>query len=115
VRTLCKQCSEPHNALPEVVEQMGLRRFTKADPVVLYKPVGCPACSGTGYLGRICIIEMLTMSDTIRSLVMRHATAGELRAAAIAEGMETMFENGLRKSLAGTTTIEEVLRVTREE
>ena len=44
-----------------------------------------------------------------------HATAGELRAAAIAGGMETMFENGLRKALAGQTTIEEVLRVTRED
>ena len=49
------------------------------------------------------------------SLIMRHATAGELRAQAIAEGMETMFENGLRKSLDGVTTIEEVLRVTRED
>ena len=115
VRTLCKQCREPHAALPEVIDQMGLRRFTKADDIILYKPVGCPACGGTGYFGRICIVEMLTMSDTIRSLIMRHATAGELRAAAIAQGMETMFENGLRKSLAGTTTIEEVLRVTREE
>ena len=72
-------------------------------------------CAGTGYWGRICIIEMMTMTDGMRSLIMRHATAGELRAAAIAEGMETMFENGLRKSLAGVTTIEEVLRVTRED
>jgi general secretion pathway protein E len=55
------------------------------------------------------------MSDGLRSLIMRHATAGELRAAAVAAGMETMFENGLRKSLAGITTIEEVLRVTRED
>ena len=55
------------------------------------------------------------MTDTIRSLIMRHATAGDLRPAAIMEGMETMFENGLRKSLAGITTIEEVLRVTRED
>jgi general secretion pathway protein E len=46
---------------------------------------------------------------------MRHATAGDIRAAAIMEGMETMFENGMRKSLAGVTTIEEVLRVTRED
>jgi len=115
VRTLCGKCREPHAALPEVIEQMGLRRFTKQEPVMLYKPVGCAACSGTGYFGRVCIIEMMTMNDGIRSLIMRHATAGEIRAAAIKEGMETMFENGLRKSLAGVTTIEEVLRVTREE
>ena len=58
---------------------------------------------------------MMVMTDTIRALIMRHATAGELRTAAIQGGMETMFENGLRKALAGQTTIEEVLRVTRED
>jgi general secretion pathway protein E len=115
VRTLCPKCREPHPALPEVIQQMGLRRFSPAGEIVLYKPVGCADCAGTGYFGRICIIEMLTMSDAIRSLIMRHATAGEIRMAAISEGMETMFENGLRKSLAGITTIEEVLRVTRED
>ncbi len=115
VRTLCDKCREPYRALAEVIAQMGLRRFKPAGDITLYKPVGCPECAGTGYFGRVCIIEMLLVTDTIRSLIMRHATAGELRAAAIAEGMETMFENGLRKSLAGITTIEEVLRVTRED
>ena len=115
VRTLCPKCREPHKALPEVVEQMNLRRYVPQGEVVLYKAVGCPECAGTGYWGRICIIEMLTMSDNIRSLIMRHSTAGDLRSAAIMEGMESMFENGLRKALAGTTTIEEVLRVTRED
>lgn len=55
------------------------------------------------------------MSDAIRSLVMRHVTAGEIRQQAIAEGMQTLYENGLRKAVTGVTTIEEVLRVTREE
>jgi general secretion pathway protein E len=115
VRNLCTKCREPHTALPEVVEQMGLRRFQPQGEIRLYRPVGCPECANTGYLGRICIVEMLTVTDTIRSLIMRHATAGEIRSAAVAEGMETMFENGLRKSIAGVTTIEEVLRVTRED
>ncbi len=115
VRTLCPKCREPHKALPEVVEQMSLRRYVPQGDVVLYKAVGCDECAGTGYWGRICIIEMMTMSDNIRSLIMRHSTAGDLRSAAIMEGMETMFENGLRKALAGVTTIEEVLRVTRED
>jgi general secretion pathway protein E len=115
VRTLCQHCREPYHALPEVVEQMGLKRYAPAGDVTLYRPKGCPECGGTGYFGRVCIIEMLVMTDTLRSLIMRHATAGEIRTAAIAEGMETMYENGLRKSLAGLTTIEEVLRVTRED
>src|SRR5688572_1794088 len=115
VRTLCPKCRQPYRALPEVVEQMNLKRYVASGDVTLYHPVGCEECAGTGYWGRICIIEMMTISDNIRSLIMRHATAGDIRAAAIMEGMETMFENGLRKSLAGITTIEEVLRVTRED
>jgi general secretion pathway protein E len=115
VRTLCQHCREPHAALPEVVEQMNLRRYVPTGEITLYKPVGCDQCAGTGYWGRICVLEMMQVNDNIRSLIMRHATAGDLRAAAIMAGMETMFENGLRKSLAGITTIEEVLRVTREE
>ena len=115
VRTLCPKCREPYRALPEVVDQMGLKRYANSDDIVLYKPVGCSECAGTGYWGRICIIEMMIMSDHLRSLIMRHSTAGDLRAAAVSEGMETMFENGMRKSLAGITTIEEVLRVTRED
>jgi general secretion pathway protein E len=115
VRTLCPKCREPHRALPEVIEQMNLRKWVPQGEVTLYKPVGCPECAGTGYWGRVCIIEMMEMTDDIRSLIMRHATSGEVRAQAIREGMETMFENGVRKSLAGLTTIEEVLRVTRED
>ncbi len=115
VRTLCVHCRESHVALPEVVEGMQLRRFTKDAEVRLYRPVGCEACGGTGYSGRVSIVELLTMTDTIRAMVMRHVTAGEVRQKAIAEGMQTMFENGLAKVVAGTTTIEEVLRVTREE
>ena len=115
VRTLCQKCRQPYKALPEVIEQMNLRRYVPDGEIVLYHPGGCAECANTGYWGRFCIIEMLTMSDNIRSLIMRHSTAGDIRAAAIMEGMETMFENGLRKSLAGITTIEEVLRVTRED
>lgn len=115
VRTLCTHCREAHPALPEVVEEMQLRRYTQADPVLLYRPVGCNECGGTGYMGRISIVELLVMSDTIRSMIMRHVTAGEIRQQAIAEGMQTMYENGLSKTVVGVTTIEEVLRVTREE
>ena len=115
VRTLCTQCRQAYPALPEVVEEMQLKRYTENDPIMLYRPVGCDHCGGTGYMGRLSILEMLVMSDAIRSMVMRHVTAGEIRQQAIAEGMQTMYENGLRKAVAGVTTIEEVLRVTREE
>jgi len=115
VRSLCAHCREPYAALPEVVAQMGLGRFVTGGGVTLHRAVGCKHCSGTGYFGRLGILEMLPMTDRIRSLVMRHANSADLRAAAVEEGMETMFENGLRKAVEGRTTIEEVLRVTRED
>jgi len=115
VRALCAHCRKPYRALPEVIEQMGLRRFAPQGEVTLYHPVGCDHCSGTGYHGRLGIMEMLPMTDRLRSLVMRHANSTDLRAAAVEEGMESMFENGLRKAVAGVTTLEEVLRVTRED
>jgi len=115
VRSLCAHCRKPYRALPEVVGQMGLERFAGPGEVTLYHPVGCEHCSGTGYHGRLGIMEMMPMTDRIRSLVMRHANSTDLRAAAVEEGMESMFENGLRKAVAGVTTVEEVLRVTRED
>ncbi len=115
VRVLCSHCKEPYQPVEEVVEQMALRRFTKAKSLTLYHGKGCEHCGHTGYFGRLSIIEVLPMTDTLRSLIMRHATASELREAAIAEGMETMYENGLKKAVEGVTTLEEVLRVTRED
>ena len=115
VRTLCTLCRQSYPALPEVVQEMQLKRYTAADPVLLYHPVGCVECGGTGYSGRVSIVELLVMSDTIRSMVMRHVTSGEVRQQAIVDGMQTMYENGISKAVAGVTTIEEVLRVTREE
>jgi len=114
VRTLCPHCKEAHTALPEIVEQMGLSRFTSDKEITLYRPKGCPQCAHTGYSGRISIMEMLTVTDPLRSLVMKHATATDLRNEAVREGMLTMYEDGLRKAVRGVTTFEEVLRVTRE-
>jgi general secretion pathway protein E len=117
VRVLCSHCKTSYQPVEEVVEQMGLRRFsfTKNSNVTLFHSKGCDKCGHSGYHGRACIMEVLVMTDSLRSLIMRHATAGDLRTAAIAEGMETMYENGLRKAVSGVTTIEEVLRVTRED
>ena len=115
VRTLCRECRRAYRALPEVVAETGLGRFVKAGgEVTLFEPVGCEACARTGFIGRVAIMEIMPMSDGIRSLVMRHANSGEIQKQAAAEGMMAMYDHGLRKVLAGTTTLEEVLRVTRE-
>jgi general secretion pathway protein E len=116
VRTLCAQCKEAYVALPELVEEMGLRKFaTDGGDIKLYHAKGCGECAHTGYIGRISIMEMLPMTDALRSLIMRHATSTDLRAEAIKGGMVSMYEDGVRKAVAGTTTFEEVLRVTRED
>ena len=115
VRTLCPQCKESYVALPELVEQMNLRRYSSEREITLWHARGCTHCANTGYIGRISILEMMPMTDALRSLVMKHATATDLRAEAIREGMVTMYEDGLRKALKGVTTFEEVLRATRED
>ena len=76
--------------------------------------MGCVACSGTGYRGRMAIIEFLPMTDSIRKLIMAHEEAGAIQKLAVAEGMQTLYENGLVKVVEGVTTLEEVMRVTTE-
>lgn len=114
VRRLCVHCRKPYEALPEVVKEMKLRRYVPEGPVILYTPIGCAACSGIGYLGRMAILEFLVMSDPLRRLVLAHSEANRIQDKAVEEGMETMYEDGLRKALSGLTTIEEVLRVSTE-
>ena len=115
VRKLCPHCREPYVALPELVAQMRLARFSREERITLWHAKGCSQCANTGYIGRICITEMMPMTDGLRSLVMKHATAGDLRAEAIRAGMATMYEDGLAKAVKGVTTFEEVLRATRED
>jgi general secretion pathway protein E len=114
VRTLCPACREPYRPLPEQTQQFRLERFTNGCEPSLYRAVGCEQCGGTGYRGRIAIVELLVMSEPLRRLVLAHAEAGKIAQQAAAEGMRTMFEDGLVKALAGTTTVEEVARVTQE-
>jgi general secretion pathway protein E len=115
VRLLCTQCRQPYPALPELADELRLHRFSDTCDITLYKPIGCEQCGGTGYRGRAAIMEFLVMSDPLRRMVLKHADAGELQAAAQKEGMDTMYEDGLRKAVAGLTTIEEVLRVTSQQ
>ena len=94
---------------------MGLARFAGGKPITLWHAKGCAHCSHTGYTGRVSILEMMPMTDGLRSLVMKHATASDLKAEAVRGGMLTMYEDGMRKALAGVTTVEEILRATRED
>jgi type II secretory ATPase GspE/PulE/Tfp pilus assembly ATPase PilB-like protein len=80
----------------------------------LYRGKGCDRCGGNGYSGRIGIFEVLDVTEKISKMVMEHATSDELLKEAKSNGMLTMVEDGYLKSLEGITTIEEVMRVSRE-
>src|SRR5882724_1925534 len=114
VRTLCPRCRAPYRALPELIEQLGLRRYGGEGELTLHRAVGCDDCHGTGFHGRTSLFETLAMSDALRRLVLRHAEVNEIHRAAVEEGMRTLYDDGMAKALAGLTTIEEVLQVTRE-
>jgi general secretion pathway protein E len=114
VRRLDLTNAQPYEAMPEVVKEYNLDSFTDERPIKLYKP-GSSLANPTGYFGRTTIMEFLVMSDAIRRQIMQHAGMGDLEQQARTEGMRTMFEDGLVKSLQGQTTIEEVLRVTSAE
>jgi general secretion pathway protein E len=114
VRKLCPRCRQPYRPGAEEFRRWRLERFVTPADATLYRAVGCGHCGGTGYRGRGAIVELLLMSEALRRLVLSHAEAGRIAQQAAAEGTRGMFEDGLMKSLAGRTTIEEVVRVTQE-
>jgi general secretion pathway protein E len=114
VRTLCPSCREPYRALPELVAELNLGRHADNGAITLYRTAGCKACHGTGFRGRTCILEFLPISDPIRRLILSRGDARDIQRLAIEGGMRTMYQHGVAKALAGVTSIEEVMRVTRE-
>jgi general secretion pathway protein E len=114
VRRLCPSCRRPRHVLDEVADRLGLRALANGAAPQLWDAVGCADCAGTGYRGQMAVLEVLAMSDAIRRLVLNHAEAREIHGVAVEEGMRTMYQDGLLKALDGDTTIEEVLRVTRD-
>jgi general secretion pathway protein E len=112
VRRLCPSCRRPYQPSAEIAARLA----GAADPsqTLLYAATGCEACGGSGYSGQVALVELLVVSDRVRDLVLKHAEALEIQRVAIGEGMRTMYDDGVRKALAGITTMEEVLRVTRD-
>jgi general secretion pathway protein E len=108
VRVLCAACKTKTEMPVKIKEELNL------PDVHMYVPKGCEACHNTGYNGRICIIEMLLVTDEIRKLILAHADSSTLEAAAIHQGMRTMYQDGLYKVAQGITSLEEILRVTQD-
>ena len=113
VRRLDPETAIPYEPSPEVIAEFELEKYTSERPIRLWKP-GTSASNPTGYRGRRAIMEFLVMTDPLRRMIMQRADAGEIERTARAEGMRTMYEDGIAKAVAGVTTLEEVLRVTQE-
>ena len=114
VRVLCPACRQAYKPLAATVKKTGLDRVATARGLRLFRAEGCEQCNGSGYRGRTAILELMVITDPIRRLVLERADAVTLQREAIKQGMRTMYDDGLRKAVAGTTTIEEVVRVTYE-
>jgi general secretion pathway protein E len=113
VRKLCTHCRVPYQATGEMLHDTGLDQLTEGNAATLYKPSGCAKCKGTGYSGRTALMEILQITDEIRELVLQHADAHHIYKLAIGQGMKSLYQDGLSKTLAGKTSLEEVLRVTQ--
>ena len=120
VRKICEKCRHSYEVRRQELEKLNLsskiieKILGKKQKIRVYKGEGCRACNESGYTGRIGIFEILEISDTLKQMIMNRANADELEDQAVKEGMRTMMENGIEKILTGITTIDEVLRVTRE-
>jgi type IV pilus assembly protein PilB len=108
-RTLCEHCKKPTHIPAEVLQMNGFRVDYGIDA---YEPGGCPRCGGSGYKGRLGLYEVMTVTDEIRKLAIARASADQIGAVAVEQGMTRLREDGLEKVKQGRTSIAEVARVT---
>lgn len=112
VRVLCTQCRIPVAPGEDFIAAHAASAVQQSLPEIIFAAGGCEACNNTGFSGRLGIFEMMPMSDQLRRLTVARASARDIQQQARANGMTTMLEDGLTKVMAGTTTFDEVRRVT---
>jgi type IV pilus assembly protein PilB len=110
-RKLCGKCKEPYVPTREAMVEMRFPWSPDEPPPTLYRPVGCSACSKTGYKGRLALHEVMAVSEDIERLAVEHASALAIGNVAREQGMITLRDDGLAKVKAGHTSIEEIFRV----
>jgi len=109
VRKICDKCKESYEIDDEIRKSVGIKDESLT---TFYKGTGCKFCFGTGYKGRIGIIEVLTLDANIRRLIMNNSTEAQIKEQAQSSGMSTLREDGIAKAKEGLTTLEEIVRVT---
>jgi len=110
VRRLCPVCRQPHAASDKEIAALGLPLLDGP----LFSASGCPSCNFTGYHGRTGIYELLSTDETLHRMIHENASEQALRDYAVQHGMVSMRQDGMRLVRNGETTLEEVLRVTRD-
>jgi type IV pilus assembly protein PilB len=110
-RRICQACKEEMPVSPDILINVGIPA-AEAKHTVVHHGKGCQKCANTGYKGRVALYERLSMNEAIRDLVLNGASSAEIKREAIKGGMWSLRMSGLHFLKEGTTTIEEVLRVT---
>lgn len=110
IRKICVHCKTEFDLPKNVREEF--KQYFPPD-TIFYHGAGCKECNGSGYFGREMISEVLPVTDALKSLIAKGGSKDEMHKLAVEEGFITMFENGMKKVIAGVTTVEEVLRVAR--
>ncbi|MDP2929260.1 MAG: ATPase, T2SS/T4P/T4SS family [Candidatus Omnitrophota bacterium] len=110
VRKICPNCRESYELDSQIAESYGIK--TDGKKAILYRGKGCELCRKTGYKGRIALMEVLTLTPKIKSLILESAQEYRICEQARLEGMRTLRENGIIFALEGVTTLDEVIRVT---
>ncbi len=119
VRRICQRCIGSYTATPKdldgrvpevIIDKLFGKGSKRRDSLTLYRGKGCNRCAYSGYRGRVGIFEVLIVDDEIKELIMRNANAVEVSRKAIQNGMTTMLDDGLRKSMAALTSLDEILK-----
>jgi type IV pilus assembly protein PilB len=111
VRKICAGCKQPTETPKDELRALGAKD-EEIDTANCAKGVGCEKCGGTGYKGRIAVYEVMDFTEPLRELVLQGASAVELKTEAIKQGMRTLRMSGITKICQGTSTVEEVGRIT---
>jgi general secretion pathway protein E/type IV pilus assembly protein PilB len=112
VSRLCSHCKEPFHPKADELPPDFPREKLPAD-AVLFRPVGCRQCRGAGYSGRMGIYELLVTTEALRELAHERSSTWEIKQAAVKQGMRTLRDDGWLKVIAGKTSLDEVLRITK--
>jgi general secretion pathway protein E len=114
VKKICLECKEPYMMDASELSALGLETG-RTGSVTLHRGKGCLKCRGTGYSGRSAIYEVFPVTESTQKHIDQESDIGRIREAAIQDGMVTLRENAVKKLLDGTTTYQEVLKVTWEQ